>query len=153
MSDQPTRIYLDVCCLQRPFDDQTQLRVRLEAEAIKLILGRVEEGEFEWLTSEVVDYEIDQNPDAERALKARLLVANAKKKIIVGEDETARANEIEQIGFTGFDALHLACAESGDVDVFLTTDDKLVKRAARMRTKLDIRVANPLQWAQEIEIV
>lgn len=59
MSDQTTKIYLDVCCLQRPFDDQTQPRVRLEAEAIKLILGRVEQGEFEWLTSEVVDYEID----------------------------------------------------------------------------------------------
>lgn len=87
MSDQTTKIYLDVCCLQRPFDDQTQPRVRLEAEAIKLILGRVEQGEFEWLTSEVVDYEIDQNPDAERALKARLLVAHAKRKIIVGEDE------------------------------------------------------------------
>lgn len=153
MSDQTTKIYLDVCCLQRPFDDQTQPRVRLEAEAIKLILGRVEQGEFEWLTSEVVDYEIDQNPDAERALKARLLVAHAKRKIIVGEDETARGNEIEQLGFTGFDALHLACAESGDVDVFLTTDDKLVKRAARMRAKLDVRVANPLQWAQEIVIV
>lgn len=67
--------------------------------------------------------------------------------------KTARGNEIEQLGFTGFDALHLACAESGDVDVFLTTDDKLVKRAARMRAKLDVRVANPLQWAQEIVIV
>lgn len=153
MSDQTTRIYLDVCSLQRPFDNQTQPRVRLEAEAIKLILGRVEEGEFEWLTSEVVDYEIAQNPDAERALKARLLVAHAGKKIIVGEAEIVRANEIEQLGLTGFDALHMACAESGNVDVFLTTDDKLVKRAARMAKKLEVRVANPLQWAQEIMII
>ena len=36
------KIYLDACCLNRPFDDQSQDRVRLEAEAILLILGRLE---------------------------------------------------------------------------------------------------------------
>jgi hypothetical protein len=30
-------IYLDLCCVNRPFDDQHQARVRLEAEAV---LGR-----------------------------------------------------------------------------------------------------------------
>ena len=29
-------IYLDVCCLNRPFDDQTQERIRLESEAVLL---------------------------------------------------------------------------------------------------------------------
>ena len=149
MSEQPTRLYLDVCSLQRPLDDQTQARIRLEAEAIKLILARIENGEFEWLTSEVVDYEIAQNPDEERALKAKLLVDQAGTKVIVGTNETTRASELERLGFTGFDALHLACAESGNADVFLTTDDKLMKRARRIATKLAVRVANPLQWASE----
>jgi len=27
------RVYLDLCCLNRPFDDQTQERIRLETEA------------------------------------------------------------------------------------------------------------------------
>ena len=27
------RIYLDNCCYNRPFDEQTQLRIRLETEA------------------------------------------------------------------------------------------------------------------------
>lgn len=27
------KVYLDACCLNRPFDDQTQGRIRLEAEA------------------------------------------------------------------------------------------------------------------------
>ncbi|MEK6410866.1 MAG: PIN domain-containing protein [Acidobacteriota bacterium] len=153
MSEQVVKRYLDVCCLQRPFDDQTQARIRLEAEAIKLILDRIEDGQFEWLTSEVVDYEISQNPDAERALKAKLLADHARKKVIVDTNETTRAGELERLGFTGFDALHLACAESGDADVFLTTDDKLMKRAARVSTKLDVRVANPLQWARENLIV
>jgi predicted nucleic acid-binding protein len=150
MSDNVLRIYLDVCSLPRPFDDQRQARIRLEAEAIKLIIARVENGKLEWLTSAVVDYEVAQNPNAERALKAKLLATYAGTRVLVGANETARANEIEQLGFTGVDALHLACAESGAADVFLTTDDKLLKRAALVATRLDVRVANPLQWAQEM---
>lgn len=43
-------IYLDVCCLNRPFDDQTQERIFLEAEAIRLILARCQSGEWQVLT-------------------------------------------------------------------------------------------------------
>jgi hypothetical protein len=32
------KIYLDACCLNRLFDDQRQPPIRLEAEAISLIL-------------------------------------------------------------------------------------------------------------------
>lgn len=39
-------VYLDVCCFNRPYDDQTQDRVRLEAEAVLLILRRIEAGEW-----------------------------------------------------------------------------------------------------------
>src|SRR5205085_11209286 len=123
----------------------------LEAEAVKLILARIENGEFLWASSEVVDDEISQNPDAERALKARLLTTHATLKVSILEKEQARAAELEQLGFTGFDALHLACAESGGVHVFLTTDDKLLKRAGRLAAHLRVRVVNPLQWLQEIE--
>ncbi|MDF2439948.1 MAG: hypothetical protein JWN98_932 [Abditibacteriota bacterium] len=39
------KIYLDVCCLKRPFDDQGQDRIHLESEAVLLILAHVEAGE------------------------------------------------------------------------------------------------------------
>jgi hypothetical protein len=32
------RLYLDCCCFNRPFDDLSQIRVRLEAEAVEWIL-------------------------------------------------------------------------------------------------------------------
>ena len=60
------RIYLDVCCLNRPFDDQTQDRIHLESEAVILILKRVRSGNWEWISSEAVDFEVRQTPDAER---------------------------------------------------------------------------------------
>ncbi len=152
IGENQTKIYLDVCCLHRPFDDQRQTRIRLEAEAVKLILARVEENQFSWVTSEVVDDETSQTPDAERALKVKMLATLATLKIIVQENVIARAAELEQFGFTGFDALHLACAESGGVQIFLTTDDKLLKRANRAATQLKMRVVNPLSWLQEAGI-
>lgn len=77
----------------------------------------------------------------------------AALKITVEENEITRATELEQLGFAGFDALPLACAESGVVHVFLTTDDKLLKRANRLATQLKVRVINSLRWLEEIEAI
>ena len=49
------------------------------------------------------------------------------------------------------DALHLACAEQGAVDVFLTTDDRLLRRARRHAQMLRIRVENPVSWYKEFQ--
>jgi len=66
------KIYLDACCLNRPFDDQRQARVRLEAEAISLILQKLHQREWEWIGSDVLLYELGQTEDIER--KERLLL-------------------------------------------------------------------------------
>lgn len=66
------KIYLDACCLNRPFDDQRQARVRLEAEAISLILQKLHQREWEWISSDVLVYELAQTEDVER--KERLLL-------------------------------------------------------------------------------
>jgi hypothetical protein len=60
-------VYLDACCLNRPFDDQTQDRIRLESEAVLLIIGHVHRGDWRWTGSEVLSFEVKRNPDAERA--------------------------------------------------------------------------------------
>ena len=51
--DQP--FWLDACWLNGPSDDQRQDRIRLEAEAVLLILGRCEAGTWQWLSSAVVE--------------------------------------------------------------------------------------------------
>ena len=61
-----------------------------------------------------------------------------------------RALELETIGFDTYDALHIACAEKAEVDVFLTTDDKLLRKSLREREKIRVEVANPLKWLIEI---
>jgi predicted nucleic acid-binding protein len=54
------------------------------------------------------------------------------------------------MGFRTYDALHLACAEQATVDVFLTTDDRVLRIATRHTAQLQVRVANPLEWLLEV---
>ena len=145
-----TTIYLDVCCLNRPFDDQNQPRIRLESEAILIILAQCEQRQWEWVGSEVLTLEISKTPDPERRRRVQLLASHAHHMVSVGQSEIARVRQIQTWGITAFDALHLACAESGQVDVFLTTDDRLLRKATAHARQLRVRVENPLTWLREV---
>jgi hypothetical protein len=68
------RIYLDVCCLNRPFDEQGQDRVRLEAEAVKSVLFHIGAGRWIGVGSEVIDLEIGRLPDPDRHLEVVSIV-------------------------------------------------------------------------------
>lgn len=145
-----TKIYLDTCCLNRPFDDQTQERIRLEAEAVLAIFSRIEKGEWNWVGSDVLTDEIEQTPDSQKSSRTKLLSGFIHENVEVGEREINRATELQRAGFQVFDALHLACAESANVDIFLSTDDRLLKLAKRLSDVLQIRVMNPLIWVEEM---
>ena len=144
------QIYLDVCCLNRPFDDQRQDRIRLEAEAVLLILEHCETGEWQWISSAVVEEEVDNTPDSERRHRVRSMLRSAHATVALTEAGVERAREIKAMGFRTYDALHLACAEQSGVDVFLTTDDRIIRTATRHAEKLKVRVANPLDWLLEV---
>ena len=60
------KIYLDNCCFNRPFDDQSQLRVRLESEAKLKIQEDIRAGSYELVWSYILDYENNKNPFEER---------------------------------------------------------------------------------------
>lgn len=144
------RVYLDVCCLNRPFDDQSQERIRLEAEAILLILQRFESGQWRWLRSAVADYEIGQTPNPERRMRVRELARGAHEMIMLNASTLERGDVIKQMGFKTYDALHLACAEQGEADILLSTDDRLLRAGVRNAHLLKVRTENPLNWLQEV---
>jgi len=139
---------MDVCCLNRPFDDQTQDRIRIESEVVLTILNRCL---CYWLLvgSEVIDYEISKIPDDERKRRVEILISIAGEKVIVDEDIVRRASELEDIGLRAVDALHVACAERS-VDVMLTTDDELLKKVKINKNIIRIRVENPVRWLMEM---
>lgn len=90
------RIYLDVSCLDRPYDDQTQLRIRLEAEAVISILGRVESGEWSHISSAIAVIEIQQTRDRER--RERLLALLPPPHDIISLSLAARVRTAEWTG-------------------------------------------------------
>ena len=144
------RLYLDACCLNRLTDDQSQTRIRHEAEAIEHILRMIREGRAAWVASAVLEVEISRNPDPDRRRDVAALLAYANEAVVPGPAEATRAGLLEGLGFGAFDALHLACAEFGAVDVFLTTDDDVLRRARCHGDVLRIRVENPVSWYQEV---
>ena len=141
------KIYLDVCCLNRPFDDQSQERIRLETEAVITILGRTKT--LTLLTSEIVDLEISKIPDEDRKQKVRLLSSILKMNIPIDDEIISRAKELNKMGFKSFDAFHIACAEKGQADAMLTTDDHLLKKATSQGHFIKVRLENPLKWLME----
>ena len=81
--------------------------------------------------------------------KVMLLSSISKMNIIIGDDIINRAKDLNNIGFKSFDAFHIACAEKGQADVLLTTDDHLLKKAMSHREFLKVRLENPLRWLME----
>ncbi len=143
------KIYMDVCCFNRPFDDQTQDKIRIESDAILAILSKCMSGEWQLLSSEVLDIEIEHTQDKWKKSKVYELYKLAAEKIRLNDKITKRAFEIQNSGLKSFDSLHVASAEYSKADIFLTTDKKLLHKAERL--KLDIKTANPLSWFMEVE--
>ena len=144
------KVYLDVCCLNHPFDDQQQDRVHLEAEAVLLILKRCETGEWQWISSAVVSYEVDNIPNQERRNRIKEILRGAREVQPLSDTAVERGEELKGLGLKTYDALHVACAEQAAVEVLLTTDERLVRAAARNAGKLKVPVKNPLTWLQEV---
>lgn len=144
------KIYLDTCSLNRPFDDQTQERIRLETESVMIILSRLQRKEWAWLGSQALEIEIDRAPDTDQRSRLKRIAGYVGQVVAIEQKELDRASELEKLGFGGFDAVHLACAESGKADIFLSTDDRLLKRAKRYAKKIHVKVANPLDWLKEM---
>lgn len=55
------KIYMDNCCYNRPYDDQTYIRIHLETEAKLHIQDLVKRGEMELITSYMLEYENGKN--------------------------------------------------------------------------------------------
>ncbi len=141
------RLYLDVSVLNRPFDDQSQVRIKLETEAFLAILERIEVGELAMVGSSVLDFENEANPFPERKERVESYLKLASQFVKVDEDLKERAETIARLGFKGFDALHLACAEMA-TETFLTVDDKMIRRATDRADGLDVKVLNPIDFVR-----
>lgn len=123
------RAYLDNCCLQRPLDNQTQPRIRVETEAMFAVLAAVQAEELSLLDSEALHYEISRIPDETRRTEALALLSLASEYLLITDAVEALALSFEQLGLGALDAIHLALASTAKADYFCTCDDKLFRKA------------------------
>ena len=111
------KIYLDVCCLSRPFDNQTQEKIHLETEAILSILNQNQKGRWHRISSEVIEAEIFKTPDLEKKVKVSIFASIYNFYIKLDEVVEKRAAELENLGIGAYDALHIVCAEKAKAEV------------------------------------
>lgn len=142
------KIYMDACCLNRPFDDLSQERVMLESDAVLAILDRCKLGNWQLIGSNVVDIELRRIKNTEKLKRVQSLYSAVSKKLKMDAKSKQRAAEFQSHGIKVFDSYHLAVAETNGLDALLTTDDAFLKNAKKL--SLNITVENPVSWFMEV---
>ena len=143
---KPIRIYLDICCLNRSLDDQSQLTVQLETQAIWFILQRIYNKECELVWSYYIDFENENNPhDSKKEAVAGL--RNHASLIVKPTDEIEQtAVLLQSKGLRPIDASHVACAIHTQCQYFITVDRKIINKPIK-----NIMVINPVSFVQIYE--
>jgi predicted nucleic acid-binding protein len=139
------RIYLDNCCFNRPYDDQTPIKIWLETQAKLHIQGLVYDNKIEIVWSFMLKFE-----------NSRSIFDSQKKAIARWEDLSscfiekseeimAIAKEIVATNVKEADAVHVACAIAGNCDYFITVDKRLLKYKDKR-----ILIYNPIEFINNI---
>jgi predicted nucleic acid-binding protein len=143
-------IYLDMCCLKRPYDDQSQPRIRLETEAVLALLA-LESDTIAFVRSTPLLLENAANPIPERAARVnQWLSAVARWRSPDAAAFEGRVASLLGQGLKMFDALHVATAELSGAKLFVTTDDRLLGTLRRIQSDLRVRVSSPIECVQEM---
>ena len=143
------KIYLDNCCYNRPYDNQSQLRISLETQAKLRIQECVRNGDYELVSSFVLMYEISKSPNVASAKSIEKYVTDYTS-VYVSDNKLSEieaiANEIQETGIKKLDSWHVSRALIANADYFLTTDKRLLKY------KTDsIKMINPIDFISEME--
>ena len=142
------KLYLDLCCFNRPFDDQSQLLVRLQTEAKLAVQESIRRRTYTLIWSAILDLENADNPDLER----KTAIAAWKSLSEVDVEATVEVEDLATSfagnGLKPMDALHMASAIEGGAACFLTTDKQLLRR---MKSNVRIQVLDPVEFIRIME--
>lgn len=144
------RIYLDACALNRLTDKPVQHRIAQEAAAVFRLLQLVRLGRLRWVASSSLVAELKNNPNEKRRKDVLSLLRYASEIPRPSALAFRRGGTLHLLGYGVFDALHLAIAEERKCDLFLTTDDRFLRKARRNLGRPSVRVENPLNYEKEI---
>lgn len=119
VASKKLKIYLDNCCFNRPFDDQTQLKIHLETQAKLYVQDQILKGAFDFVWSYILEYENTQNPFEIRKDSIILWKDIANETIIESEEILLFAESLKLKGIHTKDALHISCAVASKCDYWI----------------------------------
>lgn len=128
----------------RPFDDQAQVRIKLETVAINAVLKMIKNHKFSLLWSFMLEFENSLNPYDDVKTEIEMASRLASEYVGIADDILEAAKDLESSGIRARDAIHLACAMKSKAAWFLTCDDKLVKKGSFIKDR--IIVVNPVDF-------
>ena len=140
------KVYLDNCCYNRPFDNQEQMKIRLETEAKLYIQSCIRENRYLLAWSYMLDYENGINPYEEKRNAIFLWKEIANDYCTSSNDILSAGRELIEYGIRAKDALHIACAIKSGCEYFITTDEKLTNK-----NLTNIKIINPIDFVREAE--
>ncbi|MFI3219792.1 MAG: PIN domain protein [Methylococcales bacterium] len=141
------KIYLDNCLFNRPFDEQSHIRIRIETEAKLAIQEEIRRGTYQLIWSYILDYENSKNPFRERQEQIMKWKKYAITDIEENTDIIKTALLLNSKGLQKMDSLHIACAIFAKADYFLTTDDKVIKKANAIT---ELEISDPINFIKKV---
>jgi len=141
MPNATIKVYLDNCCFNRPYDNQSQLRIELETKAKLHIQRLIVEKKLALVSSVVLRFENNDNPYPIRKRVIKDFLQHATEFVDNSEEIENMVEEIEKKGIKSKDATHLACAIYAKCDYFITTDDRVLKHQDER-----IRIIDPIDF-------
>ena len=138
------KIYLDNCCFNRPYDDQSYMNISLETQAKLMIQSLIKENKFDLASSFILEYENSCNPYKDRKDSIQNFL-NENVKEYIGSDKAdsviQEAQEIMKTGVKMKDSCHIVCAQMLKCDYLITTDTRMIKYKDG-----STKIVNPLEF-------
>ena len=139
---------MNICCFNQPFDNQSDLIMRLQTEAKLHVQDIIREGSFSLIWSAIIDVENTANPDVNRKVAIADWQQLGVVDVAVNERVEEAAATFSKIGVKPMDALHVACAIEAHTVYFLKKDNALLSKMAKHDS---IRVVDPVHFVRGLK--
>ena len=138
-----------MCCYNRPYDDQSQLKIALETQAKLFIQQLIQEAKVDLVSSYTLDYECSNIPVISRKDTIIKFINNYSCYYVGFEHDEIIADKAALIMKSGVkekDAFHIASAIFARCEYFISTDLRLLKYKTN-----EIKLLTPIEFIMELE--
>jgi predicted nucleic acid-binding protein len=140
------KVYLDNCCFNRPYDDQKQLKIRIETLAKLFIQTLIFEGKIELAWSYILEYENSFNKNQQKMNSILKWKKLSSSNTAITPEIIALSEQIMKTGVHLQDSLHIAAAIESKADYFISVDKRVLKYKDSR-----IIICNPIDFVNEWE--